>query len=130
METRPRLTLRVFPDELAVVRLSADARVPRWASSGSWSSITRTTGELSVVCAASAVPTNAKCEKTFRALGVTAPLDFSMIGILAALAEPLAEAKISIFVVSTFDTDYLLIRDSALAAALRALRNAGHRIRR
>jgi uncharacterized protein len=91
-------------------------------------SITRTADELSVVCAEDAVPADIRAERGFLCLAVTGPLDFAATGILASLAAPLAEAGISIFVLSTFDTDLLLIRQALLPQAVAVLRAAGHHL--
>ncbi len=123
------LRLRFLPERLAIVRLAADAPIPRWASRSSrWFSITRTHDELSIVCNAAAVPEGVAREACFGAFGVEGPLDFALTGVLASLAAPLAAAKISIFAISTFDTDYVLVREESLMAASRALRTAGHKI--
>jgi hypothetical protein len=81
-----------------------------------------------VVAAAAAVPRDAKAERGWRALHVDATLDFGLTGILAALVVPLAETGVSIFALSTYDTDYLLVREPQLPAALAALRAAGHTV--
>lgn len=122
----PVLTLRVLPESLAVARLPPAADVPSWALRGSFLSVTRTTRELSIVAPLDAVPLHARAERGWRALEVDGPLDFALTGILAALATPLSEAGVSIFAVSTFDTDYVLVRDGQLPAALDALIAAGH----
>jgi hypothetical protein len=124
VEAHP-LTLRVLPGVLAVCRLPPDAPVPGWANSGALVSVTRTAEELSVVCAAAAVPTGVQSEGGWRALAVVGPLDFGLTGILAGLTAPLAAAGISIFALSTYDTDYVLVREPALAAAIGVLRQAG-----
>ncbi len=121
------LTLKVLPGQLAVCRLDADAPPPSWVA-GAVTSITRTEEELSVVCAEEAVPANVKAERGFHCLCVVGPLDFSATGILASLCVPLADAGLSIFVVSTFDTDLLLVRNTLLSQAAAVLRAAGHRI--
>jgi hypothetical protein len=115
----------VLPGALAVCRLPPDAALPGWALSGALNSVTRTAGELSVVCAEAAVPDRVQCERGWRALGIVGPLDFGLTGILAALTAPLAAAGISIFALSTYDTDYVLVREYALAAAVAVLRQAG-----
>lgn len=123
------LALRVFPEAFAVVRLDTDAALPGWATDGKWWSVTRTAEELSIVCAASALPDGPdRVEGGWRLLGVEGVLDFSLIGILAELAGVLAEAEVSVFVVSTFDTDYLLVPGERLDHAVAALRAAGHRV--
>jgi hypothetical protein len=123
------LTLRVQPGELAVVRLPPDAHVPPWAFSpapGVLWSMTRTDEELSLVRGAEAVPSDARAERGWRALRIAGVIDFALTGILASVLGPLGEAAISIFAVSTFDTDYILVREQALAAAIDVLRAAGH----
>ena len=72
------------------------------------------------------VPANVKVEPKWRCLKVKGPLDFALTGILASLANPLARAGISIFAVSTFDTDYLLVKEGDLERAAEALSIAGH----
>jgi len=81
-----------------------------------------------VVAAAAAVPSHVKAERGWRALYVDATLDLGLTGVLAALVVPLAEASVSIFALSTYDTDYLLVRETQLPAALQALRAAGHTV--
>jgi hypothetical protein len=81
-----------------------------------------------VVCAEAEAPEGAKCERGWRVLQVAGPLEFSLTGVLAAIAMPLAIAGLSIFAISTFDTDYLLVKEEQLAKAVEALRSAGHRL--
>ena len=121
----PRLTLDPLPARLMVCRLPPDAAIPAWAG-GSFCALTRTAEELSVVCAEADAPGALRMEPGWRALKVRGPLPFAATGILAALAAPLAAAAIPIFAISTFDTDYLLVREGALPAALSLLRAAGH----
>jgi len=122
------LTLTLLPEPLAVCRLDPHSAPPEWAWSGPLVSITRSADELSLVCAAAQVPPDARAELPWRALKVAGPLDFSLTGILASLAAPLAEAAISIFAISTYDTDYVLVRAGQIDAALDSLRRAGHTI--
>lgn len=123
-----KLTLLVLPDTFAVCRLAPDALVPDWTKGSSLVAITRTTDELSIVCNEVIVPEQQRCERGWRALQVAGPLDFALTGILAAIAAPLAEALISIFALSTFDTDYVLVRQHTLDSALQTLEKAGHTI--
>ncbi len=123
-----RLTLRLLPGRFAVARLAPDAAVPAWAWAGALSSVTRTARELSIVCAEAAVPAAVRAERGFRCLAVQGPLDFSATGVLAALATALADAAISLFALSTYDTDLVFVRESSAAAATAALRAAGHRV--
>ncbi len=124
--TQLQLTLSLLPDTFAVCRLPAGVVLPTWAMAGSFYAITRTAQELSLVCAQEQVPAGVTCQPGWRCLQVAGPLDFALTGVLASLAQPLAAAGISIFALSTFDTDYLLIQGEALGAARAALRNAGH----
>lgn len=128
MAASTSLRLSLLPDVLAVCRLPADAPVPAWAWTGEPASVTRTRDELSVVCRADAVPDGVRCEPGWRCLEVAGPLDFALTGILAALAAPLAAAGIALFAVSTYDTDYLMVKAETLAHAVDALRGAGHRV--
>jgi hypothetical protein len=121
----PSLTLSLLPETLAVCRLAPDAPRPDWATGG-FLSVTRTSEELSIVCAEQNVPPSVRCEKGWRCLKVAGPLDLSLIGILAALAVPLAEARIALFAVSTYDTDYLLVKEADVERAVEVLRRAGH----
>jgi hypothetical protein len=129
-QVRP-LTLILQAGELAVVRLPPDAHVPPWAFSpapGALWSMTRTDEELSLVRAADAVPSDARAERGWRALRIAGTIDFALTGVLSSVLAPLGEAGISIFAVSTFDTDYVLVRTHALAAAIEVLRAAGHAV--
>lgn len=120
------LTLSLLSSELAVCRLLADAPLPDWAQVGEFYSLTRTADELSLVCSVGAVPEGVRCEAGWRALKVEGPLDFGLTGILAGLAGALAVAGISLFTLSTFDTDYLLVKQDRLPQALAALQSAGY----
>jgi len=122
--------LTLLPDTLAICRLSPDAAIPGWAFASNFYSITRTADELSVVCHQANVPDNIQSEADWRGLKVQGPLAFSMVGVMASLTAPLAAASISIFVVSTFDTDYLLVKQAHLEPAIAALAAAGHSILR
>ena len=96
--------------------------------SNGFHAIVRTAEELSIVCAEQAVPPGVICQRGWRGLKVAGPLDFALTGVLASLAGPLAEAAVSIFAISTYDTDYLLIREVQLDTAIDALRRAGHAV--
>lgn len=115
----------LLPERLAICRLAGTEPVPEWAG-GSFCSVTRAADELSVVCAESAVPASVPSEGGWRALQVHGPLDFALTGVLASLAVPLAQAGVSIFAISTFDTDYVLVKEESLDRAVNALQLAGH----
>ncbi len=120
------LQLAILSNRLAIYRLPPASPVPDWAWAGDFVSITRTAEELSIVCAESAAPDTTQAERGWRALKVEGPLDFSLTGILAGLANTLAMAGISLFALSTYDTDYILIKEENLEKALIALRAAGY----
>jgi hypothetical protein len=122
------LHLSLLDGLYAVCRLEADALLPEWAQTGDFYALVRTADELSVVCARKVVPPEVTQEVDWRILKVAGPLEFTMIGVLARLAQPLAEADVSIFVVSTYDTDYLMVKSEKLKPALAALRAAGYSI--
>ncbi|MGB5814756.1 MAG: ACT domain-containing protein [Thermoanaerobaculia bacterium] len=125
--SRP-LRLEVLPSLLAVCRLGADDPLPDWALANTFLSITRTSDELSVVCLQEAVPPEIRFEKGWKCLKVEGPLDFSEIGILASLTSILATAGVSLFALSTFDTDYILVKEGDLQMAETQLGEAGHRV--
>ncbi len=112
-----QLTLAILPDTFAVCRFAADAPIPSWVTNGNFVSLTRTRDELSIVCAQRDVPDDIRCERDWRALKVEGPLDFALTGILASIAAPLADAGISIFAISTFDTDYVLVKQDKVGAS-------------
>jgi hypothetical protein len=121
-----RLTLIPVPGRYAICRLDRDSSFPPWASSGGFVSVTRTSEELSVVCLEPLVPEGVKFEPGWRCLRVAGTIAFSTTGIVASLVAPLASAEIGVFVVSTFDTDYLLIKDVDFVRATVEFCAAGH----
>jgi GNAT superfamily N-acetyltransferase len=122
--------LRVVPLEgtFAVCRLAPDTPLPAWAAGGAFVSVTRTDEELSVVCRQEAIPDGVRCDLGWRCLRVAGTLDFAVVGVLASLLEPLVAAGVSTFVVSTFDTDYLLVKEQDFHRAAATLCRAGHRV--
>jgi uncharacterized protein len=124
----PGLNLQVVPGEFAVCRLPSTEPVPAWAGSSVFSSVTRTPGELSIMCPAAQVPAGVRAERDWRLLQVAGPFDFGAVGVLASITVPLATAGISLLATATFDTDYVLVSAARLDDALRALEAAGHRV--
>jgi uncharacterized protein len=102
--------------------------MPDWAVSGGLTSVSWTAEETSVVCSTAVVPAGVQADTGWRAFVVAGSLDFSLTGILLAIAAPLAHAGVGIFAVSTYDTDYVLVKDSALGEAVAALRAVGHSV--
>jgi hypothetical protein len=121
------MNLSLSKQRFSVCQLPADGPVPAWASGReSLVSITRTSGELSIVCAESLVPGGVKREDGWRAFELEGPMDFALTGVLASVLNPLAAARIGIFALSTFNTDYVLVKEANADAAVQALRAAGH----
>lgn len=130
MNTTPqrRLTLQKVDGTFAVCRLAHDSAIPAWATSDGFFSITRTRDELSIVCAESQVPSGVHCERGWQCLRVVGSMAFTEVGVLASLVAPLAAAGISVFAISTFDTDYLLVKAKDWQATLAELKLVGHKV--
>ncbi len=124
-----KLTLKILPNRLAVCRLNADAPLPDWIDESDFSSVTRTEAELTIVCDQELVASGTTSETGWRCIKVEGPLDFSEIGIVFSLTQPLAESGVSVFLISTFDTDYLMVKEKDLANAIDALSAQGHQVK-
>ncbi len=121
------MKLSILPGSFAICRLSPGNEVPAWVwENKTLLSVTYTEDELSVVCQSSLVPSYIRAEMGWIALKVQGPLDFSITGVLAALAGPLAPDGVSIFAISTFDTDYILVKERDILQAKRILEQKGH----
>ena len=120
--------LSLLAETFTICHLTADAAVPEWATQGQFFSITRTSEELSVIAESALVPERLRTEVSWRVMKVHGPFDLSEVGVLASLVAPLAAAGVSVFTISTFDTDYLLVQSIQLLEALTTLRNAGHTV--
>ncbi|GCE18149.1 ACT domain-containing protein [Dictyobacter kobayashii] len=124
------LTLFTLPGSYAFCRLHPDGHIPHWALLGDdFVSLTRTRDELSVVCLQSNVPAEAQAERGWRCIKVEGPFDFSVSGVHASLALPLAEANISVMAIATYETDHLLLKEQDLEPAIAVLTKAGHTFR-
>jgi hypothetical protein len=123
-----RLELTLVRLDLVICRLAARATTPDWLQESSWYSITRTPEEVSIVCAADAVPPEVDASGPWAAMRVRGTLDFSLVGVLASIVVPLADAEIPVFVISTYDTDHVLVAKESLPSACDALVQAGHRV--
>jgi len=121
-------TLERWPEQIAVVRLGPGAEIPAWAESSSIFSITATATETSLVCAKRSVPTKAPQHGPFTAFSVAGVLDPSLVGVLAGLLAPLAEAGVSVFTLSTFDTDWVLVPTADADRAEEEWRRRGHTV--
>ena len=124
-----KLVLSLLKEEFAVCRLPNDEPMPEWSKNNVFLSITQTADELSVVCPESHVPDNVKKETGWRIFKVAVPLDFSLTGILAAISTVLANKSVSIFAISTYDTDYILVKNRDVEDAVKALVEAGYDVK-
>jgi hypothetical protein len=124
------LELSLMQERFAISRLAPTAPLPAWATQGAFYSVTRTCDELSIVVEEFRVPAGTQSQPGWRIFKVRGPFVLSEVGVVASLTAPLADASISLFVVSTFDTDYLLVTQEQLASAIVALDRAGHSIHR
>lgn len=122
------LTLSLLSETFAICRLGPEVDIPDWSQRGDFFSVTRTKEELSLVCLQELVPPGIRCEQGFRCIKVGGPLEFSLTGILSSLTVPLTQADISVLAISTFDTDYLLVREAHLERAVQILLQAGHQV--
>jgi len=127
------LKLSLLKDKYIVCKLNKNDRIPPWAYKGDFFSITRTFDELSIVCLEKNIETeeldeDILCERDWRIFKVEGPLDFSLVGIMANLSGIMKEAGVSIFALSTYDTDYIMVKNDKILVALMALRNSGHQV--
>jgi hypothetical protein len=121
-------TLLLHPEPLAVVRLGPGADIPDWASASSLFAVVATGAETSLVCARAGVPRRSRQHGPLTAFEVAGPLDLTLTGVLSRLLEPLADAQIPVFTVSTFDTDWVLVPAEEAQRAAEAWRRRGHAV--
>lgn len=122
------LELNVLPGRMAICRLEPDAELPLWAGSGVLSSLTRTGSETTVVCPEEDVPAGITCSRNWRCLRIGGVLDFSETGVLSSLTAPLAREGVPVYVLSTYSTDLILVKETDLSKAVLALKGCGHRV--
>jgi hypothetical protein len=127
-KTTPKLTFIILRETFAICRLDKDAPIPDWAFQGGLSSVTRTKDELSIVCLLINVPKGIICNQGWSCLKVNGPLDPSSTGIISSIASTLERENISLFSISTYDTDYVMVKEKDLEKAIFALTEAGQRI--
>ena len=126
-----RLAIDVRPGDYSVVRLPADAPVPAELLAPGEPvlvSVTRTPEELSVICPTGREPAGGVVEHGWRLMSVRGPLEFTLTGVISALASELAAAGVALFSLSTFDTDHILVRSAELELAVKAFRDSGHEV--
>jgi hypothetical protein len=123
-----QLLLKILPDRMAVCRFEPSSERPEWIDTSGFYSITNTREELTLVCREALVPPGTKCQRGWRCFRIQGVLDFSEIGIMFSITQPLAKSGVSIFAISTYNTDYFLVKEKDLAKAIDALIASGHQI--
>ncbi len=127
-KTAPKLAFIILRETFAICRLDKDAPIPDWAFQGGLFSITRTKDELSIVCPQINVPKGILCNQGWSCLKIKGPLDLSLTGIISSIAAALEREGISLFSISTYDTDYVMVKEKDLEKAIFALTEAGQKI--
>lgn len=122
-------SLVLLENVFAVSKLPPDSEIPSWVDGEILTAIIRTKNELSIVCDESYVPKVVLSERGWKALEVVGPLEFSIVGLMADITTSLSEVGVSVFVLSTYDTDYILLKQDQLDKAIHALKQAGYSIR-
>ena len=122
------ICLELIAERFAICRFGPDCDRPAWCTGGSLCAWITTTDEATAVCSEDLVSDAVECSRGWRCLQVAGPLDLSLVGILSRLTAALASAQVPVFALSTYDTDYLLVREEALGDAISALRTAGHEV--
>lgn len=117
-----KINMKLLSGKYAVCRFNKGQEIPTWALQSNFFSITKTEDELSIVCNEEDIIEECKCEKGWNIFKVEGPLDFSLIGILSKISSILAEGKVSIFAISTYDTDYILVKEKDLESAISILK--------
>lgn len=123
-----KMILSVLKQTFGICRYDADKEIPERILKSKFFSVTRTSDELSLICPIEYMPADARCESNWKCLKVNGPLDFAQTGILSSLASVLAEAEISLLTFSTFETDYIMVKDVDLAITIKSLKSRGHQV--
>ncbi len=123
-----KLTMRILENNYSVCRLDSKAEIPLWPFKSEFYSITKTEDEVSIVCETTLLPENVQMEKDWRIFKVLGPLDFSLVGVLSEISTILANAGVSLFAISTYDTDYILVKEKDLCLASKVLRKKNYNI--
>jgi hypothetical protein len=127
-KTAPQLTFIILRETFAICRLDKDAPIPDWAFQGGLFSVTRTKDELSIVCPLINVPKGILCNQGWSCLKIKGPLDLSLTGIISSIAATLEAEGMSLFSISTYDTDYVMVKEKDLEKGIFALTEAGQKI--
>ena len=123
----PTVKLSLLSDVYGIARLAPDAPYPAWASGEGFTSLSRTTTELSVVCRDQLIPSQVRADRQWRCIQLVGPFAFDQTGIVLSVIRPLSEAGVGIFVISTYDGDVVLVKALDLPRSKALLTSAGHR---
>jgi hypothetical protein len=127
MKNTKKVNLSIFPEKLGICRLDKNSPIPSWATSGEFFSVTRTDQELSIIYPQEKIPGGVLFEKNWRAFKVEGVVEgLYSVGVISSLSQPLAEAGISIFNLSTYETNYVLVKDENLEKAMEILSKFCH----
>lgn len=127
---KKKLSIQFLAGRYAICRLSSNDSIPNWIDLQHFYSITKTDDELSIVCSEYGIPDSVIAEKDWKILKIIGPLDFSLVGILSKISTLLADSKISIFSISTYDTDYILIKTTDVDNTINILNNANYTVKK
>ena len=114
----PKLRLRVLPEHYAICSFPPDATLPEWTDRPSVFSITKTPKEITLVCEENLISGPCKKSENWTCIKVEGSFDLDVVGVLAGIAGPLAKHKIGLYVISTFETDYVLIHAKNIDRAI------------
>lgn len=120
------MRFKTHSGRFALCQLPAGSGIPDWAFTGGFHSVTVTSEEVSIICDQQAVPKGVKTQRDYVLLEIEGPFDFNAIGILQAFLAPLAQARIPIFAISTYNTDFVLVQEEFEQRALESLKKAGY----
>ena len=126
--TQRQLRISLLKDKYGICSLPNTAPIPEWALKQSLVSITRTKKELTIVCPQDVIPSQCKSDLNWRCFRLDGTFDLNQIGVISSISAPLAQNGISIYVISTYDTDYFLVQQENLEQTISALSNSGHSI--
>jgi len=122
------MRFRIRPDKLAICQLAPQSPIPPWALTGEFHSVTVTPGEISIICAESAVPEGVQTQRGYVSFEIDGPFDLNSIGVLDSFLHPLAQVRVPVFAISTYNTDTILVHEQFEARARQALLQAGHEL--
>lgn len=122
------LILFLLPETYAICRFAPGTPLPDWLQTDAFFSLTNTSEEVSLVCPMETIPTDVNADRDWSCFKLQGPFPFDLVGILNSVTIPLAQAQIGIFAISTYDTDYVLVKKEAISRALSTLKEAGHTI--